>query len=67
MRRVLRIRPPAREPGFIERYAKNTVKSLQRDEAVASTQDQRPVPRSAVETQRTVQSMFAAQSAKFRD
>jgi len=54
VRRVLRLRPTAREPSLIERCAKNTVKSLQRDEAVASTQDERPVPLSAVETDCTV-------------
>ena len=54
MRRIPGLRPTAGEAGFMKRRAKNTVKSLQRNEAIASTQNERPVPRSAVETHCTV-------------
>ncbi len=50
VRLVRRLRPTDREPGLVERCPKIAVKSLQRDEIVASTQDERPVPRPAVET-----------------
>jgi hypothetical protein len=44
----------ALEHRLIERDAKNTLKSLQRDETFASTQDEWPIPGSGGETQCTV-------------
>jgi hypothetical protein len=51
MRGVPRLCRIALDHRLIERYAENTLKSLQRDEAVASTQDEWPIPGSGGEAQ----------------